>query len=562
MRRLAGAVAMAIVVSVALAAPASAHAQLVSTTPAAGRTLDEPPDELVVRFDEGVEADAGAVRLHDSTGRRRDVGSLRRDDGGKVLVVDPGDLEPGGYVLTWRVVSLDGHPLSGGVTWRLGAASASVDDSLLQELLNAEGGDTAVGVAAAVVRGVLFASLLLLVGALVLLLLVWPAGAADGRLVPTMRASTAVAALATVLGMGLQGADVAGQSLSHAFALGAAVDTLDTTYGQAAAVRLLGLAALGALVWQMTPSLVRRLPWRVAAQAMSVVVLASVGAAGHARTGRWAGLALPVDVVHLLAAATWIGGLAVLLFVVLPGDAARTTTIAARFSTIAAYAVGLVVLTGLFQSVRQVESLDALRETNYGRLLVLKVVGVAVIAVLGAVSRSLVRNRVATPVLVAAGNVPAGGDDRPADSVELRRAVRRSVGAEALLAVVVIALTSLLVAADPGRAAATVSFSEAKVVEQTVLELVAAPARTGPVDIHLYATDPSFGLTPDLEATATMALPDRDIPPVVIPIRYAGRGHWSAYDVDVAIAGTWRVEVTVVVGEFDQRRASFNVPID
>lgn len=551
MRRLAAGLGLALLALVLLAAPAGAHARLTSTSPAGGETLESAPDELVVRFNEGVQADDGAVRLHDGTGRRVDVGELRHTDGGKILAVAVDGLDDGAYVLTWRVVSLDGHPISGGVTWRVGTG-AQVDPSLLEELLNAEDGDPVVSAAAAIVRGLLFASLLVVVGGLVFLLLIWPAGAADPRLVPLLRASVAVAGLTTVLGMGLQGADVAGERLTHALSIGAVLDTVDTAFGQAALLRLGALALLGVLVWRMTPDVVRRTGWRVGAQAAAVLVFASVGLGGHARTGRWAGLALPLDVVHLLAAATWIGGLAVLAFVVLPRDDDLASRMAARFSTIAAVAVGLVVVTGAFQSFRQLDGLSGLRETNYGRLLALKVVAVAVVAVLGAVSRSLVRSRVAAPDAAEGAASPE----------EVRRAVRRSVAAEAAVAVVVVGLTSLLVAADPALAVPERSFEAVRIIDTTQLTLVAAPSRTGPVDFHVYAEDPNVGLTAELEATARMSLPDRDIPPIEIPLRYAGRGHWSAYDVDVAIAGEWRVEVSVVVSEFDQRDATFTVPID
>lgn len=548
MRRVLVALGVVLGALVLLASPAGAHAQLESTSPAAGERLDAGPEVLEVRFTEGVEAEGDALRLFGAGGERLDLGRIERAEGGKVLRATSGELGDGGYMLTWRVVSLDGHPISGGVTWRVGDGAA-VDPSLLEELLEAEGGDEAVSAAAAVVRALLFASLLVLVGALVFLLLVWPDGADDPRLVPTTRASVAVAALCTVLGMGLQGADVDGRALSHAFTAGAVADTLDTTFGQAALLRLGALAVLAVLVWRMTPALVRGVRWRLAVQVAVVAVLASVALGGHARTGRWAGLAFPVDVAHLLAAAVWIGGLVVLAGVVLPRRDELTPRIAARFSTIAAGAVAVVVVTGTFQAVRQVGSLDGLRDTNYGRLLALKVVAVLAIVGLGAFSRSLVRAR-------------AGGGGAELDDVGLHRAVRRSVLAETVVAAIVVALTSLLVAADPARSVEAAAFEQVRLVETTQLTLVAAPARSGPVDIHLYADDPNIGLTADLEATATMALPERGIPPVALPIRYAGRGHWSAYDVDVPISGRWQVEVEVVVSEFEQRQASFTVPID
>ena len=542
-------VALALLFVLLAAAPASAHAQLVSTSPASGELVAEPPERAVVRFTEGVQADADALRLHDRNGDRVDVGELARRDGGKVLQVGLPALPDGGYVLTWRVVSLDGHPISGGVSWRVGEGSVAVEPTLLESLLNAEEGERPVAVAVAVARTLAFGGLLVLVGGLLFVLLVSTPTADDPRLRRLLRVGGVVAAVATALGIALHGADIGGGGLADAVTAGAVDDALATTSGRWLALRLLAVSALTALLWGTSAARVRARSWQLLTQVAVVAALAAVALGGHARTGRWAGLAVPVDVVHLLAAALWIGGLGILALVVLPRGGARTPAVAARFSSVAAVAVGVVVATGIFQSVRQLDGLDGLRDTGYGRLLVLKVVAVAVVVVLGAFSRSVVR-------ALAGPGLESGDED------DVRRTLRRSVGVEAVVAVVVVALTALLVAADPGGAASGgEAYQETRVVDSTVLEVVAAPARPGPVDVHLYVTDPSIGLTTELEATAQLSLPGRDIAGLEVPLRYAGRGHWSAYDFDVPIGGDWRLDVTVVIGTFEQREATFSVPI-
>jgi copper transport protein len=573
MKRLAAGFVLVVVAVVALAAPASAHAQLVATSPPAGAVLDAAPKVATVRFNEGVSVKPDGLQLHDATGRRLDTGTLRHTDGGRTIGLAPGDLPKGGYILTWRVVSADGHPISGGVTWRIGASSAAVDQGLFQQLLNAEGGDAGVRAAAAVERTLLFLSLVVLIGGLVFLVAIWPEGASDDRLRPTLRAAAAVGALATVVGMGIQGADVAGLGMAHALSLRSALDTLDTSYGQAAVARLVLLAVLAGLLAVATPARVRTVRWQAGTLAASAATLLTLSLAGHARTGRWVGLALPLDLVHLGAAATWIGGLAIVTFVVLPSDQEGSAApVVGRFSRLAAAAVVAVVATGVIQGFRQLGTIDGLRDTSYGRLLVIKAVLVAVVVVLGGLSRSLLRRQVPVeaPVLVGtdgAGIEPATEEDEdddwePPNPAELRRSLRRSVGAEAVLAVVVLVVTSLLVAADPARTLQSEGFSAGKVVQGTVIEAVAAPARTGPVDMHVYVSDPTFGLTTQLTAVATLALPAKGIPPVQVPLQPAGRGHWSAYDVDIPIKGVWRLDVTITIGTFDERRTTFTVPIN
>jgi copper transport protein len=568
MRRALGAVALAFAILVVLAAPASAHAQLVSTTPSAGAVLDRAPSVAKVRFNEGIQVKPDGLQLHDASGARLDTGEVRHVDGGKEIDLPLGDLDDGGYVLTWRIVSADGHPVSGGVTWRIGQASQAVDQSMFESLLNAQGGDATLHVVADVVRGLLFLSLLVLIGGLLFVLVVWPAGADDHRLRPTVRAAAAVAAVTTALGMGMEGADVAGLGLSHALSVGTALDTLDGSYGTAAVVRLVLLAVLAGLAAVATPERVRRTSWRGAVLVASAGTLLTLSLSGHARTGRWVALALPLDLVHLGAAALWIGGLLVLTLVVLPQDEEGSTApLVARFSRVAFAAVVAIVATGVVQGYRQLGSIDAVRTTGYGRLLVIKTVVVALVVLFAARSRTLVRAQVEDRVLVGpAGDEVEDDEDDEDDEwivepADVRRALRRSVAAEALLAVAVLAVTSLLVAADPGRTISVEGFSAARVVQGTVIEAVAAPARTGPVDFHVYVSDPTIGLTTQLSATATLSLPEKGIHSVQVPLRPAGRGHWSAYDVDIPIKGSWRYEIQVAVGDFDSRRALFSIPI-
>ena len=134
MRRALGACALVLVAVVALAAPASAHAQLVDTVPSAGAVLDKAPSVAKVRFNEGVQVKADGLQLHDASGDRVDAGAVRRTDGGRQLELPLGSLRDGGYVLTWRVVSADGHPISGGVTWRIGQSSQVGDEEMSDDI--------------------------------------------------------------------------------------------------------------------------------------------------------------------------------------------------------------------------------------------------------------------------------------------------------------------------------------------------------------------------------------------------------------------------------------------
>jgi copper transport protein len=532
-RRLLALLALAFVAVVALAPPASAHAELLSTTPTDGQLFAEPPTELVARFSQRVQIGAG-LQLHDSAGERVDRGGVESLEGGRTLRLPLGPLDPGSYVFSWRVVSADGHPISGGITFQVGSeqeaamgdAERAEADALVQDVLDAElDDDDAVVITAGVVRALLFAVVLLVVGALVFSLAAWPAALDDRRVRRMVVGAAGVGIVATALGMGLQGAEVAGLGIDHAFRPSVAWDTTETDFGRLALARMALLAVVAVLV--VVPARLRSRPWQVVTVGASAAVLATLTYSGHARSGRWLALAAPVDLVHLGAAAVWLGGLATVL-VVRDRDG-----IAARFSRLAWWAMVTIVVTGTVQGVRQVGSVDALTGTTYGKALVVKVIVVAVLLTIAGYARSVLGEQ---------------------------RSLRRAVGIEAVLAVVVLGVTSVLVAADPTKAADEEAFARSVAVQGTIIEVLAAPARPGPVDFHIYVTDPTVGLTTPLALEATVTTPSGD--DRAVPVRPAGRTHWSAFDVELAAAGTYRVEVVLTIGTGTTRRAVVNVPID
>ncbi len=122
--------------SVASAPPAAAHAQVEGTSPSSGEQLASSPTTLSVRFDERVEVTFGALRLFTAQGRPLPVGSVRRLAQDTAIQADVADLPTGGYLVAWRVVSGDGHPVQGAFTFTVGSAPASVDATVVERVLS------------------------------------------------------------------------------------------------------------------------------------------------------------------------------------------------------------------------------------------------------------------------------------------------------------------------------------------------------------------------------------------------------------------------------------------
>jgi len=536
----AGAGLLTLVLLLVGAAPAAAHAALISTSPAAGTRLTDAPHQATITFNEVVTAQAGAVRVYDSRGHRLETGRLSRANGGRSLQVSLPSLDDGGYVVAWRVVSADGHPVGGAVTWRVGTGGNDVSAGVLQDLLSSAGGQDSVAAAAAVGRVVLFAGFVLLFGGWLFLLGLWPAGIGERRVGRLLWGAWVAMAVATVAGLGLEAADVAGLGLADAVRPSVVADVLATDYGRFGLARLVVLVAIAALLWRgRWGRLARSAAWGSVA-ASGVATALTITLSGHARTGRWVALAIPFDLVHLGAGAVWLGGLVMLLVGVLAGgaDGSHALAVARRFSTVAFTAVAVIAVTGAVQGLRQLDGLSGLRDTNYGRLLVIKVVLVAVLLAVAGMSRSLVRGD--------------GGDVGQ---------VRQTVGAETLLAACVLSVTALLVAADPARSVGTHAFEATRLVGNTAVSVVVAPARTGPVDVHLYLSNPAAGLTAVKDAAATFSLPSKGITGLKVPFVFAGPDHYSANDLEIPIRGRWTLVITVRIGELDERTTTFTVPI-
>ena len=181
--------------------------------------------------------------------------------------------------------------------------------------------------------------------------------------------------------------------------------------------------------------------------ALAVFVLATFTFSGHARTGRWIPIATVRDLVHLSAAAVWLGGIAILATLlvrrVVPHD---TPVVTARFSRIAAPAITVIAVSGLLQALRQTDGLNSVFDTTYGRLLLTKIGLVILIVAAASVSRHIV-NLWAQRHLIPAGPGAMRAEADPEDIRELRNAVV----VEVAFAVIVLLVTSVLVNTAPAR---------------------------------------------------------------------------------------------------------------
>jgi copper transport protein len=524
------------------ASPAAAHAALLETTPSAEQLLDEAPTEVTLLFSERVGTKLGASKVFDPSGRRVDTGRVStRQDGREVVVPLASDLPQGTYVVQWRVVSEDAHPITGVFTFSIGVESVV---GTTAGTASPPGPRYVLGAS----RVLGFTGLVVLAGVALFLAFLWPAGTRVRRVRAVLWLSWAALAVGGVAALLAQGPYASGVGLAGLADGDLLREVLETEIGQALAVRL-GLLVLAAValvsIGAWGAHATGRPPSLLALAALSGPLAGTFALAGHANAGDLRSVATAVDAVHLLAVSAWVGGLVALVLLLSRLD---LRAVLPRWSRVATGAVVVMVVTGSFASWREVRSLDAVLTTDYGRMLLVKVVLVAMMLVAAWGARDLVRRRYARTVVAASTTLDV--EDRAAAREERdRRQLRRSVLVEAGIAAVVIALTSVLVQTTPARTAYAPTYSGTSQAGALQVQVDVEPARAGVANVmHVYLQD-ATGKAVDVEEVRGRLLQGEQVVPVALPRE--SLGHYEQPRVLVDVGGEWRLELVVRTSDVD-----------
>ncbi|AGP56600.1 copper resistance protein CopC [Streptomyces rapamycinicus] len=658
---------------------ASAHAALTSTDPADGSVVKTAPREVTLNFSEGVLLSGDSVRVLDPKGKRVDTGKTAHVDG-KSSTAAAGlhsGLPDGTYTVAWKAVSEDSHPVSGAFTFSIGAPSKTK-----AKVPTGEASDTTVSTLYGIGRYAAYGGFAALVGGCVF------AGVCrSSRPVRKIAVGGWVTVFtASLLLLLLRGPYTDGEGIGGLLDLGRLGDVLSTKPGAALLSRLLLLGAAAVFLAVLFGSYTRRTGEGEAdarrrqdlafglgfgGTVMTVGLAATWAMAEHASVGLQRQLAMPVDVIHLIAVGVWLGGLASLAVTLRAGEPIERAAVR-RFSRLAFGSVVALVVTGLYQSWRQVGSWGALTDTEYGRWLLVKVGLVAVLVGIAAISRRWTGRltdvteaagaeaekdlaveaesdaetdvetdaeatadtakagtkaavKAARPVRTGAADAAvdtpaeaetepgdgtgddsgtgAAADDDPVRTAQLARqraakdrtatlrerdadrersGLRRSVLAETIVAVVLLAVATVLSGTQPGRAETEqASAPAAKPGDQLNVDPVSVlipydtgpksgrgkavvmidPALPGDNTLHVFTTDLADRPVDVPEVKLSLTLKGKGIGPLRIPLERLSTGHWSAKTVQLPMAGTWQLSLTVRTSDIDQVTETRNVKV-
>ena len=455
-------------------AGAAAHAYLVKTVPAASVVLEAPPPNVQLTYDEAVEPRLAIISVTDADGHQETTGLVHRSPANPDTLVVPlrSHLPEGWYLIFWRAISVDGHPVEGAFTYAVGPSPGPAPQFRVPNI-----SATAITPQLLIARWVMFVAVMTAVGLFVMRLLTARPLVRDVEGV-SLRALSVAFTVAAVVGLiaipVYLDFSTANDTLRSVFDLSALVPLFRVTAFGRAIVDLevcfaLFCVAAGVALWVDRPERARRSIAELIAVCGGLLAAAAVlilpGAAGHAAQTSPRGLTLLFDWLHVAAGSIWLGGLVGLLVLWFSVSArervAALSVCVPRFSNVAVGSVVVLGATGVGEAINHMPAVNALWQTSYGQAILVKtgLLGGALLIASG----NLLRSR---PRLIAARRRPEVGE--PA-----ARLLRGLVSGELVIVVgVVFAAAVLSSLAPPPPAFALENSAIAKVGPGRVAETV------------------------------------------------------------------------------------------
>ncbi|HEY9293206.1 MAG TPA: copper resistance protein CopC [Microlunatus sp.] len=507
-RPLLGALLLALAVIIGVPATASAHAVLVGSTPTDGARLARAPERVTLRFDEPVQIAPDAARVITDTGERVDDSAPRLADQDRTVIIGLRQGlsdRPASYLVSWRVVSADSHPVNGSLRFGVGREPAPATGAAVS--------GRASTIASGIGTGLGYAGLVAALGALATSLLIWPAALRSRRLAPVIIGGTAAILAGGIVELATEAIELEG--------LGPVLSGA----GRFLVPRMIIALALLPLSLELltrTRNRVGGSRWLVGVwSGVAVGLVIIVAAHGHALVGPQRLLTLIATAGHLAGMCCWLGGLIVLILVVLPRLRARPAVVGRAISGWSRYAFGCVavlIISGELLAWRQIQPIEALWRTTYGVVLLIK---------LGLIAAALVLGRLTS---------------RYAARTRASSRARLLLGVEVAVTVLIIGAATVLGSTPPARD--TYGPPVTSVVDYPKGQLVVfvEPTRRGAQQITVTA-ESATGLTAPLrDLSGRLSSADAGVAAIDVHFERSG-DHWQSTDATAPLPGVWTLQL-------------------
>lgn len=514
--------------------PASAHAVLVSSSPADGSRVTQSPNQVRLRFDEHVQPVTGDIHVITRGGSRVDTGQVHHGRSSHTLVIPlHRHLSRDSYTATWRVVSADTHVVSGSVSFGVNQAAASTPSGRPGHHTSS------LSIVADGTQGVGYLGVILGFGVPAVGLLLWPAALRSRRtrrLTVTGWGLLAAATLAELIMTGPQTTDSGWSGVLHTDHLR---HTLTSSDGVILMIRLVLVAGVAAAtkagIWprprrqnidaaagrqSVRPS------WVGAAGLAAIGTLVTIAERGHAAVGPDAWIAVPAAVAHLASIAVWLGGLTLLFAVVLPrlriGQA--VPRLLQHWSRLAFLSVVVLIVSGEYQGWRQLQPIDALWSTSYGITLLIKL-GLVTIAMAAA---------------LLSQRVVAGRTRHRHTSIHL---LTRSVRIEAAILAGAVVAATVLVSLPPAKTTYGPPATLTAPLGPNHLKIRVDTTRRGPENITITAHNDAGHAIQLRDIDATLSSSQAGVAALKLRLKHGPHNSWHTKNATLPEPGTWHIHI-------------------
>ena len=461
--------------------PVEAHAGLKSSEPAASSVLEKSPEEIVLKFAEQVEISFGSIRLFDANSKLivlpvPNYGVADDVVDAKTVRVGVPDLEPGSYLVIWRVVSVDSHPVQGAFGFQIGSRGTNLTDLGVEILANSSAPGLVRGLMG-IARWLSFLGVMVLIGSMLLATRI----SGQSRIEIVIKSTWFVAVVSSVIVLVLQAPYALGSSLSDSVSVTSVRQVLETRLGTWLIIRSVILLLFLVIIWKR--DLHQKPIWRMATTILSIVLFATFSIPGHPGMRQFSALSIGTDIVHFLSVAIWMGGL---LTIVLLGRKwqSESPKVIAWFSFNATIAMPIMVATGVAQAWRMMEGFQNLFSTTYGTVLSIKVVLVVIAIAAGTKARQIFK-------------------DKKVDSEDLKKIkFSKTIVVESVIGLVVLAVTAVLVSVPPLSVNTAAPFTATLVQSNVIADITITPARIGNSEMHIVFSPPG-GTLESIESVTT-----------------------------------------------------------
>ena len=525
---------------------ASAHATLESSSPADGQSVPTSPSEIRITFSEAVTTISGGLSVLDADGKTVDVGNSEVVDGRTLVAPISETLSDGTYVTTYRVLSADGHPVSGSLLFGVG------EGALDRSAQPSSNGDRLWEIIGGISRFIMYLAALIAAGVAFFLAFIHDRAEDRWRIVPFVRIGSLLALLSATGIVMSQAALLTGKGAGAVTDSNVLRDVLNQNLGWSLALLMIGLAAV-----HLSTDIPKKVVSNSLALSGGLAVTISFAVWGHATELSPKAISLAADAIHATAAALWLGGLVGLVMVLslrTPESVRATAGIISRFSLMAFWSVIALTIAGLTLTITGSDaSLNSILTTTWGQLVLAKIGLTLIVVLIAAWNR-----RTLVPSLI-------GPTENNGELAVRWATLLRTIRAEAVLLVAVVALTAIVVNVPPARTAVVAKTDRVDITQRVDtgnVQLSVDPAIGGPNTVAVRYTD---GTGQPINVANSMSIefsqPSAGLEPITRLVPASEPGVFMIQGNELSIPGTWTITIAVRTGDFTEQRTSFEVPV-